>query len=153
MKMPVGVLGMTETELADLYQTNKWPERTIDVSDPPPGFGPNGLNDGRATLARQEGRREAREMMRADAILELKNEQSSRGPGRPTSRNGEIEKMLAIIAANPGKGEKHCRASFEELLREHERDSPRIGESDGKDWLGRRSRRAWVGAQEALSKA
>ena len=77
MKMPVGVLGMSESELADLYQTNKWPKRTIEVSVGPPGFGPNGLNDGRATLAREEGRREAREMMRADAILELKNEQSS----------------------------------------------------------------------------
>jgi hypothetical protein len=153
MKMPVGVFGMSETELADLYQTNKWPERTMELSDSPPGFGPNGLNDGKATLAREEGRREAREMMRVDAVMELMKDQSSRGPGRPTTRNDEIWKMLTIIGANPAKGEKYCRSVFEDQLREREKGRPRTVESDGKDWLSRRSRRAWIGAQEALSKA
>jgi hypothetical protein len=153
MKMPIGPLGMTKEEIDGLIRTNKWPERTIELSDSPPGFGPNGLNDGKATLAREEGRREAREMMRVDAVVELMKDQSSRGPGRPTSRNDEIWKMLTIIGANPAKGEKHCRSVFEDHLREREKGRPRTVESDGKDWLSRRSRRAWIGAQEALSKA
>jgi len=151
--MPVGVLGMTEAELADLYQTHKWPQRGVEVSDSPPGFGTNGLNGGKATLAREEGRREARDMIRADAVRELMKEQFRRGPGRPTPKDDEIREMLTVIVANPGKGEKHCRALFEARLRERERDIQRIGASDGKDWLSRRSKRAWIGAQKALSKA
>lgn len=152
MKMPVGPLGMIKEEIDGLIRTNKWPERTIEVSDSPPGFGPAGLNNGKAALAREEGRREAREKMLADAIRTLKNEQSSRGPGRPTSRNDEIGEMLTIIAVNRDKGEKYCRSVFENQLREREKGRPRTVKSDGKDWLSRRSRRAWIGAQEELSK-
>jgi hypothetical protein len=157
MKMPIGLLGMTKEEIDDLIRTNKWPERTIEVSDGPPGLSVTGLNDGRAALAReegkQEGRRETREKIHAAAIRQLKEEQASPGPGRPTSRNDEIKEMLTIIAAYTDKGEKHCRSVFEGQLRDREKGRPRTGEGDGKDWLSRRSKRAWIGAQKALSKA
>jgi hypothetical protein len=42
MRLPVGLLGMTGEELADLHRTGRWPERTIDVRDGPLGFSLNG---------------------------------------------------------------------------------------------------------------
>ena len=38
MKKPVGVLGMTEEERAELDRTKKWPTRQVEVPDGPPGF-------------------------------------------------------------------------------------------------------------------
>jgi hypothetical protein len=79
MKMPVGPLGMTDEERADLFRTGKLPERTIDVPESPLGFSlngwsaplppkppdhelpdPNELAEGLRYLLRLEGREEGR---------------------------------------------------------------------------------------------
>jgi hypothetical protein len=103
-------------------------------------------------LASLEAEQEAPEKMLADAYQALQKEQSKRGPGRPAQKGDEIKEMLTIIAVNSDKGEKHCRSVFEDQLRKREKGRPRTVESDGKDWLTRRSKRAWIGAQETLSK-
>jgi hypothetical protein len=168
--MPKPVLGVLSTETPD------WAKDTARIAaDAPPAgltiYGqiqpPNGEEDLakqrneflealislHTHLASLEAKQETREKIRADAIRELEKGQLRRGPGRPAHEGDEIKEMLLIIAAHPDKGEKHCRSIFEDRLRVRERGMPRVGKSDGKDWLTRRSKRAWLGAQDALSKA
>jgi hypothetical protein len=81
---------------------------------------------------------------------------SKRRRGRPSSRDEEIQDMLAIIENNPDRDEHYCRNLFEGALREREARlrKPKTkgeGEADGKRWLNERSDRAWKGAQKILS--
>jgi hypothetical protein len=42
MKKPVGVLGMTDEERAELRRTKKWPSRQVEAPEGPPGLSPTG---------------------------------------------------------------------------------------------------------------
>jgi hypothetical protein len=91
------------------------------------------------------------EALQAAKDVEVANSPASnRGFGRPSSLEEETTEMLAIIEANPGRGERYCRNLFEGALRQREPHLQKGG-SDGKRWRNQRSNRAWKEAQKKLS--
>ena len=45
MKKPVGVLGWTAEERAEYARTGRWPERTVEAPDKPPGLSLSSIPD------------------------------------------------------------------------------------------------------------
>jgi hypothetical protein len=111
--IPVGVLGMTDDERAELFHTGKWAERTV-APNPLPFGGGEVLRDywrhegeirGRRE-GREEGLREARERMLSalEAPTSERTRATPRRRGRPPSVEAEDdEAMDAIEKAHPGR--------------------------------------------------
>ena len=126
MKMPVGPLGLTDEERAELIRTGKWPERVIEVPDKPPGFGLNGLYIPSPKLpdlsAAKESAAAIRDLWRFEGRLE----------GREEGLREARERLLSALDAPTPETTKPEQKTPSRRRRGRPAGQPRIAVTDAK---------------------